>query len=99
MEDADLGPCCACEKTGHDVRNIVCLNQKGPSPGKGWGCLTCHLPQDGAVAVLCDDCFVDLEAEIIYVCTGYPAIDGRTPIAELAHEPFEHDLSYHRPQG
>lgn len=94
-ETIDLGPCCSCQKTGPEVRNIICLDRRGPTPGKGWGCFTCHLPQDGAIAVLCDDCFFDLTAEIIYVCIGYPGIDGRMPIAELANEPFEHDLAFH----
>ena len=94
MKSPDWGPCCVCEKTGPEVRNILCLNRKGPTPGKGWGCFVCGLPRDGATAVLCDKC-LEAEAEIVYVCTGYPALDGRTPIAELPHEAFEHDLSYH----
>ena len=52
----DLGQCCACGKSGPDVRNIVMLSFRGPDPGKGWGCLQCGLPTDGASAVLCDGC-------------------------------------------
>lgn len=89
----DLGACCACGGS-ENVRNIICLNRKGPTPGKGWGCFVCGLPQDGAVAVLCDDC-LEWGAKIRFVCIGYPASDGRMPIEELPDEPFEHNLTYH----
>lgn len=93
-DELDLGPCCACEKLGPDVRNVIMLHRKGPTPGKGWGCLVCGLPLDGAVAVLCDDC-LEAKAEIRFVCGGYPAQDGRMPLEDLPEERFEHDLSYH----
>lgn len=90
----NLGTCCACGKSGQDVHNVVMLNRKGPTPGKGWGCLVCGLPADGAVAVLCDDC-LEAGEEIRFVCVGYAAEDGRMPIAELPFEPFEHRLAMH----
>jgi len=94
QETPDLGPCCACEKTGEDARNILFINRRSPTPGKGWGCLQCGIPNDGAVAVFCDDCFRS-GAEPQFVCTGYPASDGRTPFAELSGEKFDHDLTKH----
>lgn len=90
----DLGPCCICEKTGKDVRNIIYIDRKGPVPDKGWGCVQCGLPFDGATAVICDNCF-ESKAAPRYVCTGYPAIDGQTPIEELSDELFTHDLTKH----
>jgi len=93
-DDVDLGPCCVCEKAGPDVRNVVMLDRKGPVPGRGWGCLVCDLPLDGAVAVLCDDCLANRAGEIRFVCNGCPK-DGRLPIEELAFEPFEHRMACH----
>jgi len=69
------------------------LHVKNQVPGHGWGCLECHLPMDGASAVLCDDCcngWQSGEVELQWACRGYPAIDGRVPIGELT-EPHRHD--------
>ena len=52
----DLGMCCACRLAGPTVRNIMMIPFRAPVPGKGWGCLVCRLPSDGAVAVVCDAC-------------------------------------------
>ncbi len=57
-EPPDLGPCCACGKSGPDVRNIMMLHVRAPVPGTGWGCFACKLPLNGAVAVLCDICLL-----------------------------------------
>lgn len=92
-EKLDLGPCCACGGT-ENVRNVMMLDRKGPTPGKGWGCFVCDLPLDGAVAVLCDDC-LEAKAEIRFVCGGYPSQDGRVLIEDLPDGPFGHDLSVH----
>jgi hypothetical protein len=95
----DLGPCCACEKTGPDVRNILCLNRLCPSPGKGWGCLQCDLPLNYAYAVLCDAClegpFGAGPADIRFVCAGYPGKDGRTPIEAAPEVKVKHNPLYH----
>lgn len=93
-ETPNLGPCCVCQKTGDDVRNIIMLHKKAPIPGRGWGCLQCGLPQDGATVVLCDLCF-ESKAKPSYACTGYPASDGRVPIQALSDEAFNHDLTKH----
>lgn len=92
-EKINLGTCCACGGS-ENVRNIICLDRKSPTLGKGWGCFICGLPGDGAGAVLCDDC-LEQGAAIRFVCIGYPASDGRMPIEQLPEEPFEHILACH----
>lgn len=89
----ELGPCCACGKIGSGVRNIIMLHYRAPVPGTGWGCITCGLNANGAVAVLCDDCLLT-HAEIKAVCHGYPGAGQRVAIKSLT-EPFGHDLSKH----
>lgn len=93
-DDIDLGPCCACGQSRPDVRNIMMLNQMGPTPGKGWACFQCGLPPNGAIAVLCDSC-LEKQADIRFVCLGYAAEAGRLPIEELEFEAFEHDMRFH----
>ena len=88
-----LGPCCACDKTGPDVRNIMMLHKKNPIPGRGWGCLQCGLSRDGACYVLCDPC-LEKKAEPLWSCRGWPGSDGRVPIGDLTGE-HNHDLSKH----
>lgn len=89
---SNLGPCCNCERT-NGVRNIVMLDRRSPTPGHGWGCVVCDLPFDGAVVVLCDDCIAVSPPK--FVCTGYPAADGRTSYADLPPDEFEHDDDKH----
>lgn len=90
-----LGRCCACGGVV-GVRNVLMLHQKAPMPGRGWGCVICDLPSDGAVAVTCDLCFdMGLEKRPLrWACKGYPAEDGRVPIGELAGS-HEHDMARH----
>jgi hypothetical protein len=102
MSDDDdipkLGPCCICEATD-GVRNVLMLPLRGTVKGHGWGCLVCDLPMDGAIAVLCDGClaiYQSNESALRFACRGYPASDGRVPIAELPQEPFDHDESRHK---
>jgi hypothetical protein len=89
----DLGPCCACRQPGPTVRNIMMLAFRAPVPGKGWGCFQCGLPQDGAVAVVCDAC-MESDAPILDVCHGYASSSGRVA-RETCNEPFEHDMTRH----
>lgn len=49
------GLCCCCnvvDKPG----NLIFISRKCAVPGMGWGCLRCDLPQDGAMATICDRC-------------------------------------------
>ena len=87
-----LGPCCACGGT-QNVRNILQLHQKGPTPGRGWGCVVCQLPMDGAIAVVCDHC-LDTKAPLKFACDDYPASGKRVPIETLTGT-HDHDLAKH----
>jgi hypothetical protein len=93
-ESLALGPCCACGKSGPDVRNIMMLDRLCPTPGRGWGCVQCGLPPDYAIAVLCDACLAG-KAEIKFVCTGYPASGGRTAIDQAPKVKVKHNPLYH----
>lgn len=87
-----MGPCCSCGFPA--AENLVMLPWRARQPGKGWGCVVCGLPSDGAVALLCDRC-LEVDAPIISVCAGYATEPGRVPFASLT-EPHVHDLSKHR---
>jgi hypothetical protein len=78
----DLGPCCHCEVTGPAVVNIMMLPKLSPIPGRGWGCLECNTPLNGATAVLCTPC-LESHAEIKFACRGWPGEDGRVLVSEL----------------
>jgi hypothetical protein len=97
----DLGPCCMCE-TSQGVTNIIMLDRRCAVPGHGWGCVVCHLPNDGAVAVLCDDCHELYRRRPEYLldaCRGHPATEGRIAIEDLPPGPFAHDLTKHAADG
>lgn len=87
-----LGPCCACGGR-LNVRNIVTLSRRAPTPGRGWGCAQCGLPTDGAIAVVCDSC-LEGQVPLKQVCDGHPGDGKRVPI-ESVTVPFLHDLSRH----
>lgn len=91
-ESINLGTCCSCGGTD-GVRNIMTLHKKAPEPGKGWGCVVCSLPSDGAVAVLCDEC-LETEQPIRFAVKGYPASGERVPIEELSGV-HEHNKTKH----
>lgn len=90
--ETTLGPCCNCERLD-GVTNVVMLARLGPVPGQGWGCVVCHLPCDGAVAVLCHLC-VNVSPPRL-VCSGYPAEGRRVLFSELSPEIFDHDPAQH----
>jgi hypothetical protein len=93
-----LGTCCGCE-TDRDVHNVLMLDQKGVTPGKGWGCYVCGLEPDGAVVVLCDACMGQYQqgnaAIVRFACAGSPGKDGRVPVSALPQGYFGHDMSRH----
>lgn len=83
-------------------RNIVLIDRLAPSPGKGWGCLICGLPEDGAIAVGCEECMADgaHERTPTWVCSGWAApADGVAPervrYADLPDGVFEHRMHFH----
>jgi len=91
----DLGPCCACQRAAST--KVVMLEILSPTPGHGWGCIDCGLPPNGAIAVVCDDCFRD-QRRLLYVCTGFPGTEGRTHWSAMKQEAFLHDQSKHAPE-
>lgn len=93
VEQPDLGPCCACPAVGPAVRNVLMLSQKAPMAGRGWACLLCNLPADGAIAVVCDAC-LETTAPLTQACRGYPGEDGRVPIGDLEGSQ-QHDQAIH----
>jgi hypothetical protein len=92
---ARLGKCCVCEREDPTVRNILALHFVAPA-GRGWGCMICGLPLNGAIAVVCDDCLPTIQAGANpkFVCVGYPSANERVPFSSLT-EPFDHDMSKH----
>jgi hypothetical protein len=97
MDDLHLGPCCVCEVEGPQVRNIIMLDKLSPIPGRGWGCFACGISLNGAIAVVCDLCLEQLQADLVelkFACRGYPGKDGRVPIGELTQE-FHHNVLKH----
>ena len=89
-----LGPCCHCQQTGPAVRNVIMFTQRAPIAATGWGCFQCGLPNDGAVAVLCDDC-MEASKPILFACVGYPRDAQRIPLDQLKTEHFDHDYAKH----
>lgn len=93
-DSVDLGTCCHCEKSGPTVRNVLMLSLRAPVPGTGWGCIQCGLPNDGAIAVLCDEC-LKAERPERFVCVGYAKDNRRMPIESLDKAHFDHDFAKH----
>ena len=101
MNQDDYGACCVCLKGGPDVQNFIMLTRRAPEPEAGsWGCFTCGLPTEGAVAVLCGGCFPGVGKplpKILWVIAGYAEARRRVGIDELEPEgSFDHDYSKHR---
>jgi hypothetical protein len=93
----DLGACCSCRETGPTVRNLLALDVAAPIPGTGWGCVVCGVPNNGALAVLCDAC-VEAKAPIVDVCYGHAA-SGLRSAREACTRPFAHDMTKHSEEG
>ena len=89
-----LGACCECGRQDRPVRHVVMLPVRSPEPGHGcWGCLTCGLPQAGAVAVLCDACAERFNGRPLNIVLGSPDENRRMPFRDF--EPFDHDETKH----
>lgn len=96
---AKLGPCCICARSDYRTAVILMLEKKAPIAGRGWGCVQCGLPPDGAIAVVCDICATQedtplSEKSLTFACRGYPSTDGRVPVGELTGE-HRHDEALH----
>jgi hypothetical protein len=63
-----------------------------PVPGTGWGCFTCGLAQDGAIAVICSECESRyhtqgaVETVLRFACLGVPGDRKRLPVGHLRGE-------------
>jgi len=90
----NLGACCACGQEKDTTHNVLMLDKLAPQPGTGWGCVVCGLPQDGAVAIVCDNCLTT-SATINYVVDGFATDKKRKPYSTVENTSFEHDLSKH----
>jgi hypothetical protein len=69
-----------------------------PIRGRGWACLQCGLPPDGATFVLCDVCCLEYTVDPFephFACRGYPGSDGRIPYADLERGNTAHDMARH----
>jgi hypothetical protein len=92
-EAIDLGPCCACGRADRQARTLIALAYRAPQKGTGWGCVVCHLPSDGALAVVCDPCLA-IDAPIVEVCDGYAT--GKKRLNRIfVTEPFDHKAIPH----
>lgn len=96
-DQINMGQCCACNKPGRSVRNLVMIKKRAPVPGSGWGCLVCDLPNDGALAVVCDAC-LDGNVAPVYAIEGYAEGKRRMLVADLDGV-FDHDRAKHRAAG
>jgi hypothetical protein len=111
--DVSVGPCCICRIDDPTVvHNILMLNAQAPVRGRGWGCLECKIPMNGAIAVVCQTCWNTIvggrdpytlapgavERELVDACRGYPAEDGRISYAELLtfYPSFDHRREFHQ---
>lgn len=91
--------CCACGELKSPCRTIGQLNLKAPKGSSGWGCMVCHLPMEGAMVVVCDECNErfdreDETLEIRWAIAGDFDSDDRVLISELT-EPHEHNPRFH----
>lgn len=92
----EFGTCCVCEMGDMEDCGLVQLGYKMESES-GWGCLQCGLPMEGAIAVVCSDCYdkygEKIEDQIKYLIDGKK---GRIPVPPVENRvPHEHDLSLH----
>lgn len=95
MNMNEFGTCCVCDGELEDC-GLVQLGYKVESES-GWGCLQCGLAMEGAIAIVCADCYdkygVHIEDHIKVLMDGKT---GRIPVPPVATRiPHKHDLSLH----
>jgi hypothetical protein len=91
------GACCHCQRDVTEVGglvNLVFLKRRAPVAGTGWGCCICGIPEDGAIAILCNECF-QAGKPILFVCEGLVLENKRTPIESLSEIVFDHNVHNH----
>lgn len=89
---------CLREITG-DIVHLVLCDWRAPLAGTGWGCATCGLDADGAIAVVCDECGRTHGAQparewIQEVALGDPRA-GHRQVVHGDLVPFVHDGAAH----
>jgi hypothetical protein len=96
MSGPGYGWCCACEgEISPSNPIVVFLPFQAPEGFRGWGCMACHLPARGAIAVMCQDC-VAAEKVPRFVATGVNVGDNmRVSLEGYLQIPFLHDLRLH----
>jgi hypothetical protein len=94
--EAELGTCCACGEAPSD--GIVLLPGKAPKPGTGWGCSTCKLPSDGAMAVICQAC-LQANRVPVYALGDSLGTPTRVLVRELLGEHHHYPGCPKRPGG
>jgi hypothetical protein len=88
-------PCCGC-RVDRKLTWLVHVSRLAPTPGTGWGCDGCGLPNNGAVALICDPCRALGNAVVIRdVCTAVANRSGRTPIELVERTAFDHRWERH----
>lgn len=91
------GACCHCLRDCLEVSglvNLVFLKRRAPIAGTGWGCCKCGIPEDGAMAILCNECFEAGKA-VLYACEGRVTENKRVPIESLPEIVFDHNVHHH----
>jgi hypothetical protein len=90
----DFGSCCSCGRTP-EKGNLAILEHESPVPGFGWGCATCNLPPNGALAVLCDTCLKKINPFLTHVVYGYIRDKKRVPYDTVSSTCFKHTMELH----
>jgi len=93
-----LGTCCGCQQPIQGVPHLIMLDIEAPIAGTGWGCYLCHLPNNGALAVVCNECLIS-QSMLFEVIYGYPESKQRLRFVNMEEPmtPFHHKAN-HRPQ-
>jgi hypothetical protein len=96
MSGPGYGWCCACEgEISPSNPIVVFLPFQAPEGFCGWGCMACHLPARGAIAVMCQDC-IGAEKAPRFIAAGVNVGDNmRVSLERYLQIPFLHDLRLH----
>jgi hypothetical protein len=96
MSGPGYGWCCACEgEISPSNPTVVFMPFEAPEGFTGWGCLQCHKPTRGAIAVLCPACAA-AEKQPRFIATGRNVGDNlRVSLTNYVQIPFDHDMDQH----
>lgn len=103
----DLGACCQCENR-ISSGTFLLLPYLTDVIGTGWGCSLCFMPANGAISILCNDCYyklnmdakkirsliIDPAKQIKNYIVGNPHENIRKPTA-LLRVPYVHNYTQH----